>query len=91
MSSAWPTKNAVKLATSMVSNTTPANTTNFAASIGSRRGTTVSEERIMPVLYSPVISSTPSTPMANCAKNMPDSEVEIGGLRRAPDRRAGSR
>ena len=30
----------------------------------------------MPVLYSPLISSTPSTPMANCAKNMPDSDAE---------------
>ena len=30
-----------------------------------RRGTAVSEERIIPVLYSPVISSTPSAPMAS--------------------------
>jgi hypothetical protein len=66
----------VKLAASIASSTTPASTTNFAPSMGSRRGTTVNEERIMPVLYSPVISSTPSTPMASCAKNMPDSERE---------------
>ena len=60
----------------MVRNTTPANTASFPHSIGSRRGTTVSEERIIPVLYSPVISSTPRTPMASCAKNVPVSEVE---------------
>jgi len=30
----------------------------------------------MPVLYSPVISNTPSTPIANCAKNMPDNDIE---------------
>ena len=41
------------------------------------RGTTVSEERIIPVLYSPVISSTPRTPMASCAKNVPVRLVEI--------------
>ena len=77
LSNAWPTKNAVKLATSMVRNTTPANTASLPHSMGSRRGTTVSEERIIPVLYSPVISSTPRTPTASCAKNVPVSDVEI--------------
>ena len=42
-----------------------------------RRGTTVSEARIIPVPYSPVISSTPRTPMAGCAKNVPVSDVEM--------------
>ena len=36
----------------------------------------------MPVLYSPLISSTPSTPMANCAKKIPDSDVEIADCAR---------
>ena len=73
---AWPTKNAVKLATSVVRSTTPANTATFPHNIGSRRGTTVNEERIIPVLYSPLISRTPSTPIANCAKKMPVSDIE---------------
>ena len=61
----------------MVRNTTPANTASFPHSIGSRRGTTVREERIMPVLYSPLISNTPRTPMASWAKNVPViSDVE---------------
>src|SRR5664279_365282 len=62
LSKDWPTKNAVTLAISMVRNTTPANTASFPHSIGSRRGTTVREERIIPVLYSPLISNTPRTP-----------------------------
>ncbi len=60
----------------MVRNTTPANTANFPQSIGNRRGTTVSDERIIPVLYSPVISRTPSAPMANWAMNVPVSDVK---------------
>ncbi len=46
-------KNDAKLAISVVENTAPAKTASFAHSIGSRLGTTVSEERIDPVLYSP--------------------------------------
>ena len=61
----------------MVQKTVPAKTANLARSTGSRLGTTVSEARIMPLLYSPVISRMPSTPMANCAKNVPVSEVEM--------------
>src|SRR6478609_561074 len=76
-SSAWPTRNDVMLAASIVRNTVPANTANLPHNIGSRLGTTVSEERIIPVLYSPVINSTPRTPTAICAKKVPVSEVEI--------------
>jgi hypothetical protein len=63
----------------MVRNTPPANTANLAHNIGSRPGTTVSEARIIPVLYSPVISRTPkfNTPMASCAKNVPLRLVEV--------------
>ena len=67
----------MKLAASMVRNTVPANTASLPHNMGSRLGTTVREERIIPVLYSPVISSTPRTPTASCAKNVPVSEVEI--------------
>src|SRR6202035_925251 len=38
---------------------------------GRRRGTAVSDERIMPVLYSPLIMSAPSTPNATTAKMVP--------------------
>ena len=66
------------LAASMVTNTAAANTASLPQSIGNRRGTAVSEERIMPVLYSPVISSTPSAPMASWAMKVPVRLVEIG-------------
>jgi hypothetical protein len=49
----------------------------LAHNTGSRAGTTASEARIIPVLYSPVISRTPRTPMASCAKNVPVRLVEI--------------
>jgi hypothetical protein len=61
----------------MVRNTVPANTVSLPHNIGNRLGTTVSDERILPVLYSPVISSTPRTPTASWAKNVPVSEVEM--------------
>src|SRR6478752_5757081 len=71
------TKNDVKLAASMVTNTVPANTASLPHNIGSRLGTTVNDERIIPVLYSPVISSTPRTPTASWARNVPVSDVEM--------------
>ncbi len=46
---------------------TAAKTAAFAHSTGSRRGTADSVARIMPVEYSPVTTSTPSTPTASCA------------------------
>ena len=54
-----------ELATSDVTPTTTVNTESLAQSTGSRFGTAVSDERIMPVAYSPVMSSTPSTPTAS--------------------------
>src|SRR4051794_27653056 len=44
---------------------TAARTTALAASTGTRVGTAASVERIMPVEYSPVISSAPSTAMGS--------------------------
>ena len=61
----------MKLATSETEKITPAKTTSFPHSTGSRRGTAVSDERIIPVLYSPLIISTPSTPKATTANIMP--------------------
>src|SRR5215470_1494952 len=43
-----------------------------------RRGTAVSDERIIPVLYSPPITSTPSTPKATTAKITPFRLVVTG-------------
>src|SRR6516225_5287979 len=56
----------------------PAKTASFPHSTGRRRGTTVSDERIMPVLYSPPISRTPSTPKATTAKMTPFRLVVTG-------------
>src|SRR5882757_7016530 len=78
LSRAWPTKNEAKLAASETEKITPANTASLAHSTGRRRGTAVSEERIMPVLYSPLIRSTPSTPKATTAKLMPVRLVLMG-------------
>ena len=62
-----PTNDAISESTSV----TAPNTSALAHSTGSLRGTAVSDERIIPVPYSPVTNSTPSTPMANSAKRTP--------------------
>ena len=57
--------------------TTRATSPNTAAldhSTGSRRGTAASVERIMPVEYSPAVTSTPSTPSASWAKLVPNRD-----------------
>ena len=68
----------------MTSATSP-NTAALDQSTGSRRGTAASVERIMPVEYSPAVTSTPSTPSANCAKLVPNSDrltaVGVGEVR----------
>src|SRR5262249_3589743 len=56
----------------------PAKTATFPHSTGRRRGTAASDERIIPVLYSPPISSTPSTPQATTAKMTPFRLVVTG-------------
>src|SRR5580704_13226311 len=68
----------MKLATSETEEIVPAKTASFPHSTGRRRGTAVSEERIIPVLYSPLISSTPSTPKATTAKMTPVRLVVTG-------------
>src|SRR5260370_27154258 len=78
LSSAWPRKKEMKLATSEIEKIAPAKTASLAHRTGRRRGTTVSEARIMPVLYSPLIRSTPSTPKATTAKAMPVRLVLMG-------------
>src|SRR5689334_4540281 len=82
LSSACPRKKETKLATSAIANIEAAKTTSLAHSTGRRRGTAVSEERIMPVLYSPLIISTPSTPKATTAKVTP-ARLTLTGLKLA--------
>lgn len=53
---------------------TSPNTAALDHSTGSRRGTAASVERIMPVEYSPAVTSTPSTPRANWAKFVPNRD-----------------
>src|SRR5215470_4926227 len=68
----------MKLATSETEKIVPAKTATFPHSTGRRRGTAVSDARIIPVPYSPPITSTPSTPNATTAKMTPFRLVETG-------------
>src|SRR5262249_15208634 len=68
----------MKLATSATEKMLPAKTASFPHSTGRRRGTAVSDERIIPVLYSPPVSNTPSTPKATTAKMTPFRLVVTG-------------
>ena len=61
------------IAASMVTGSTRAATVaSFAHSTGSLDGTTASEARIIPVPYSPLNTSTPSTPITSWAIRMPN-------------------
>src|SRR6516162_2857910 len=60
----------------------PATTATFPRSTGRRRGTAVSDDRIIPVLYSPPVTSTPSTPKATTAKMTP-FRLAVTGLKAA--------
>src|SRR5215471_7177522 len=62
---AWPMKNEAKHATSPVTSETTANTMAFAVNRTPRRGCTASEVRIIPVEYSDVMVSAPSTAMTS--------------------------
>src|SRR5215471_6635416 len=77
-SSAWPRKNAMKEVTSETTSATAVNTMALAAYTTPRRGCAVSEVRIIPVEYSEVIASAPSTAMMswpNSKKAMSDACV----------------
>src|ERR1039458_3598757 len=78
LSSAWPMKKETKLVTSEIEKIMPANTASLPHRTGRRRQTAESEARIMPVLYSPLIRSTPSTPNATTAKEIPVRLVLMG-------------
>jgi hypothetical protein len=47
---------------------TATNTPSLAQSTGSRRGTAPNVARTIPVAYSPLMTSTPRTPNASCAR-----------------------
>src|SRR6202050_4818535 len=57
--------------------TRPASTISLAHSTGSRDGTTASVARIIPVPYSPLNASTPTTPRTSWANSTPSSAVDI--------------
>ena len=69
---AWPTKKARKLVTSPVASATTPKTTPLAANTVPRRGIAVSEVLIIPVEYSEVIVSAPSTMMISCPMSSPN-------------------
>jgi hypothetical protein len=60
-------------ATAAATVVTAARTSAFAQSAGSRFGTAVSVERIIPVEYSPVMMSTPRTATTSFARSAPTS------------------
>src|SRR5580658_177925 len=63
---------------SMLSGSTrPASTISFAHSTGSRDGTTARVARIIPVPYSPLNASTPTTPTTSWANSRPSRAAEI--------------
>ena len=68
---AWPMKKDTNDATSPVTRLTRKNTTPLAASTVPRRGCTVSEVRIIPVEYSEVTVSAPSTTMISWPRFRP--------------------
>ena len=69
----------------MSASVTEPKTIALAQSTGSRFGTAVNEARIMPVEYSALITSTPSTPIASCAICEPISAGSSGlKLARSP-------
>src|SRR2546425_11259280 len=62
---AWLAKNAIRTGGSMSSNVTSAKTAVLAQSTGRRFGTAAKLAGIIPVEYSPVITSNPRTAVAN--------------------------
>src|ERR1700733_5686963 len=60
----------------LTGSTRPASTISFAHSTGSRAGTTASVARIIPVPYSPLNASTPTTPSTSCANSTPSRATD---------------
>jgi hypothetical protein len=64
-------KNSANAHSRVTGSTRPASTITFAHSTGSREGTTASVARIIPVPYSPLNASTPTTPITSWANSRP--------------------
>src|ERR1700691_3788105 len=62
--------------TRVTGSTRPTSTITLAHSTGSRDGTTASVARIIPVPYSPLNASTPTTPSTSWANNTPSRAVD---------------
>jgi hypothetical protein len=72
-------KNDGNATSSPTTKTNTAKTTALAASIGTRRGTASRLARIMPVAYSPVITSTPRTQMVSWLSWKPEPRIVLTG------------
>src|SRR5262245_60629774 len=70
-SNAWKTKKPAKLPARPTTRAVAANTTVFASRTYDRRGTAARVARIIPVVYSLVMISTPKTPSAICDRWLP--------------------
>ena len=70
-SSAVAMKKSATAHSRVTGSTRPASTISFAHSTGSRDGTTASVARIIPVPYSPLNASTPTTPITSWANKRP--------------------
>src|SRR5215831_18467168 len=75
---AWLAQNAISTDGSISRNVTTPKTAVFAQSTGSRLGTALKLARIIPVEYSPVMTSTPSTAIASCETLTPASAMSSG-------------
>ena len=75
---ACPRKKEVKLSTSPITSAPRPTTSTLAAMNTPRRGMAASEERIVPDPYSPVMASTPSTPMASEPTSRPLRDWAVG-------------
>jgi hypothetical protein len=74
----WPIRNEENETTSPMTSVMVAKTATFAANNQDRRGTAANESRIVPVLYSALTTSTPSTPIASWAKSRPERLDLVG-------------
>src|SRR6516225_4853959 len=75
---AWPMKNDAKLLMRPVTNATAASTATFAAASRPRCGSAVSEVRIIPVEYSEVMTSVPTTPISSWVSHTPPRLQDAG-------------
>src|SRR5215469_12955207 len=74
----WAMRNEAKARISPATSAAAVNTTALAASIGVRRGTASTLEEILPVAYSLVITSTPSTHSGICARPSAAARNPVG-------------